>query len=360
MTELRINGGRFSYDGKKDVLHDINLSVRPGELIAVLGPNGAGKTTLLRCMLGFLRWNGGETLLDGKNVRKLPPRELWRRLAYVPQARNVSAAYTAGETVLLGRSSRMGVFSPPSDEDIAAANSAMERLGILHLADRGCGRLSGGELQMVLIARALAASPEILILDEPESNLDFRNQLIILETLSQLAAEGTACIFNTHYPAHALSRATGALLLSKDGDAVSGASANVITEESIEKAFGVKAVIGNVETPENILKSITPVGLSESNPDREPDKDERIIAVVSVIAYSDLMAEKINGIFHEYGDLIIGRMGMPCHKSGLYIINVTLDARSTEIAALTGRLSALPDISVKTTCEKERTEKRHD
>ena len=116
---LTVKNGSFSYNrGKTTVFQNINFSVDAGEILAILGPNGAGKTTLLRCITGMLRWSGGESLLDGEAIRKMPPRKLWSRMAYVPQAKAASAAYTAFETVLLGRSSRLNAFETPGDADV--------------------------------------------------------------------------------------------------------------------------------------------------------------------------------------------------------------------------------------------------
>ena len=165
---LEIQDGCFGYRNSTQILDKIHLQAESGDLIAVLGPNGAGKTTMLRCMLGFLKWTSGESLLDGKPVRSIPARELWRTIAYVPQARNFTSAATAEETVLLGRNAHIGVFSQPKQSDIDCANSLLKRLHIGFLAHKSCAEMSGGELQMVLIARALAAEPKILVLDEPE------------------------------------------------------------------------------------------------------------------------------------------------------------------------------------------------
>ena len=115
---LRIENGNFAYKSGPQILKDINIEVGPGEILAVLGPNGAGKTTLLRCMMDMLHWQSGRSLLDGEDIRSIPASKLWRRMAYVPQARSAAVSYTAFQTVLLGRSSRIGAFSAPSAEDI--------------------------------------------------------------------------------------------------------------------------------------------------------------------------------------------------------------------------------------------------
>ena len=361
---LRIENGSFAYKSGPQILKDINIEVGPGEILAVLGPNGAGKTTLLRCMMDMLHWQNGRSLLDGEDIRNIPASKLWRRMAYVPQARSAAVSYTAFQTVLLGRSSRIGAFSAPSAEDMKVAERVMERLGISHLADKPCYAISGGELQMVLIARAMAAEPEILVLDEPESNLDFKNQLIVLDAMTALAAEGVACIFNTHYPAHALQRAGKALMLSKDGESIFGDTTAVVTEENIRRAFGVDALIGEVETPHNIMKNVVAVGISEDGAASGEDgssesaaaaetagKDETILASVTVIMRNNDRAALINSAFRDYNHLLIGRMGLPHRRSEKYIITVMLEGPAADIDALSHRLSLIPDISVKTTYE---------
>lgn len=352
IMKITIEHGTFGYRSHMPVLKDISLSASSGDLIAILGPNGAGKTTLLRCMMGFLKWQSGKSTLDGEDIRSIPYARLWQTLAYVPQAKGTHSAYTAREMILLGRSSHLGIFAHPGKEDSQKAEEIMEKLHILHLRDKLCSQISGGELQMVLIARALAAEPKILVLDEPESNLDFKNQLIVLETMSRIAAEGLTCIFNTHYPAHALQRANKSFILCKDGSYHFGDTANIITEESIEKAFGVNAVIGEIETPEQIWRNVIPTQISAGSASvfaPHEDAGKRSIAVVSIISSNFDFAERINEILHDFNEYIIGRMGMPYQSCGVYIINLTLDAPRDRVMSLTDRLHILPGISVKTT-----------
>ena len=348
---LEVKNGSFSYDKAAPVFSDINFNVNRGELMAILGPNGAGKTTLLRCIMGMLKWNSGESLLDGESIRGMPSNKLWSKMAYVPQAKSASSAFTAFETVLLGRSSRINVFASPKKEDIEKAEEALEKLGIIHLSDKKCSCLSGGELQMVLIARALAAEPEILILDEPESNLDFKNQLIVLDTMSALTREGMACIFNTHYPEHALRRADKSLILSKGGSYVFGETGKVLTSDNIRAAFGVETAIGEIETPDSILKNVIPLSLATDGVSKDVE-NARSIASITVISDGNTAADKINSLLHEYSSLLIGRMGMPYRECGLYIINVTLDGTRSDINSLSHKLSLIPGISVKTTFAK--------
>ena len=341
---LRVENGGFAYPRGPELLRNVNFELNSGEILAILGPNGAGKTTLLRCIIGMLRWQQGRALLDGEDIRGIPARRLWQKMAYVPQARSASSPYSVFQTVLLGRSSRMGTFSAPKREDEEAAQRAMEQLHISHLADKPCGELSGGEKQMVLIARALAAQPELLIFDEPESNLDFRNQLIVLDVMTALARQGMACIFNTHYPAHALQRAHKSLLMGRPP--IYGPTGRVVTEENIRRAFGVNAVIGGVETRESILPNVVPLSISEDG--ETIREDTEVIASTTVITGLEA-AERINALLHEYSRLLIGRMGMPYRKGGVNIIHVMLHGSVNEINALTHSLNLLPGVSVKTT-----------
>jgi iron complex transport system ATP-binding protein len=361
---FQVKGGCFSYqknpEPDKYLLQDINFSTENGDLIAVLGPNGSGKTTLLRCMMGFLRWHKGQSLINGQDVHDMPYREIWSKLAYVPQAKNTVSAYTAEQMVLLGRSNHIGMFGQPSQTDLEKAQAVMDSLGILGIAKKKCSQISGGELQMVLISRALVSEPELLILDEPESNLDFRNQLIILNTMARLASEGMTCIFNTHYPAHALQRANKSLLLGRHGIYLFGDTKKVISEQNIEEAFGVKTVIGQIETDSNILYDLLPIRLTKSiTPAKKPELKKEVslmeerLAIIAIIAGDRHMADHINNLLGEYGQYIISRMGMPYEKRGVFIISVIMDAPHDIVEALSMKLGSLPDVSVKTTYSKK-------
>lgn len=253
--KLCVERGCFSYRDAP-VLRDVSLEISSGETVAILGPNGAGKTTLLRCMLALLPWKSGRTTLDGQDVRALPQRELWRRVAYVPQSRRAGLGCTVEEMVLLGRAGFVRPFAQPGERDRAKAREALEKLDLLPLAERSCGELSGGEYQLVLIARALAGEPELLVLDEPESNLDFRNQLRVMETLSALAREGMAVLYNTHYPAHGLRYGDKALLLEKGGKAAFGPAETILTGKALSRAFAVRAAVVESETPYGLFRDV--------------------------------------------------------------------------------------------------------
>lgn len=360
---LSVENGCFSYKTSKDrlLLENISFSVEPGDLVAILGPNGAGKTTLLRCIMGFLKWSSGKSTLDGKDIRHIPHKELWRDIAYVPQAKSTVAAYTVEEMVLLGRSSHFGMLSMPKKEDLEIVHRVMEEMNLMRFRDKKCSQISGGELQMVLIAKALVSEPKILILDEPESNLDFKNQLLILDTMTKLSNQGISCIFNTHYPTHALQRANKAFLLSKSGKYLFGKTREVITEENIEKAFGVKAVIGEIETPSNILKDVIPLAITNTSDldtllDKKELSNDKKVAVVSIINRDPDNSDKINKLIGKQKKYIIARMGMPYDEKGISIINVTLDAPEHIIQTLVSELGLLFGVSVKAIYSQENLE----
>ena len=140
------------YPKQPVILENINLGLEEGHILATLGPNGIGKTTLLKCMIGLLPWHSGKTLFYGKDIHTLKPKDVWSTISYIPQSRGFAFSYTGLEMVLLGRSAHLGAFQQPGKEEIEMAEAMMERVGITRLANKDCNRMSGGELQMVLIA----------------------------------------------------------------------------------------------------------------------------------------------------------------------------------------------------------------
>lgn len=260
--KFEVNNAYFGYNKKDTIINNVCIEINSGEILSILGPNGVGKTTFLKCMIGLIPWNKGETLLNGKNIKHINNKELWKSIAYVPQAKGMPFSYTLEEMIQFGRSAYIGNTGSPKKEDIEICNHIMNLLKIYHLKDKLCNKVSGGELQMALIARALVANPQILILDEPESNLDFRNQLIILETIKDLSKKlNISCIFNTHYPTHALKISDTSLLINKGGNTYFGKTKDMITTEKMEEIFMVKVDINNVQTTNCIYDTVTALSI---------------------------------------------------------------------------------------------------
>ena len=222
---LSVENLSFAY-GAVPVLRDVSFTAEGGELVSVLGPNGVGKTTLFRCILGTLTPQTGHIKMDGQDLATLPPRERARRIAYIPQIHPPTFGYTVLDTVLMGAARQL---------------KALEQVGAAHLRERNFAHLSGGEQQLVLIARALAQKAEVLMMDEPTSALDYGNQLRILQMVRRLAAQGYTVILSTHNPQHALTFATTLLALHGGTAAAWGRPAQVLTPELMETLYGVRA-----------------------------------------------------------------------------------------------------------------------
>jgi len=198
---LKVHRLGFGY-GKTPVLRDVSFEVKRRCLCGLFGPNGSGKTTLFKCCLKFLDSREGTIELDGRDVRKLRVREMARRVAYVPQEHKPPFPYLAGEVVLMGRTPHLGGGFGIRDRDKAAAWDAMELLDISSLAGRPYNQLSGGQRQMVLIARSIAQETKLVFLDEPTSALDFNNQMRIWKTLRAITRRGVGVIACSHDPNH--------------------------------------------------------------------------------------------------------------------------------------------------------------
>ena len=259
---FEVEKGCFAYKGGKEILHDVSFTVREGEILSILGSNGIGKTTLLKCMMGFLRWRSGRSLIDGRDIATLPERDIWKQIAYIPQAKGSTFSFTGLEMAVIGRSAHLGAFAQPKEEDICLAEKALAEIGVSHLRDKLCSQMSGGELQMVLIARALTTEPKLMILDEPESGLDFRNQLIILELIKRLAHEkGLSAVINTHYPVHALKISDYTLILSKNGTYYYGEAKQIINTRNMHAAFDVNVFFNSVQIDNKWYDNMIPVSV---------------------------------------------------------------------------------------------------
>jgi len=239
---LEIRNLAFGY-GKEPVFEGVSMKVERGEIVCLLGPNGAGKTTLFKTILGLYKARQGQVLVNGKDVSNSSRRELAKIMGYVPQNHVPPFPYSVMDVVLMGRTAHINNYAVPSEFDYQIAREAMAKVNISYLEGKNYTEISGGERQLVLIARALAQQPQILIMDEPTSNLDYGNQIRLLSQIKNLADQGLSIIMSTHYPDHALYCATKAIMLKNGRIFCSGPANEVITEENLSQIYGIKVKI---------------------------------------------------------------------------------------------------------------------
>ena len=228
--------------GGAPVLCGVELELAAGELLLLAGRNGAGKTTLLRLAAGLVRPDSGQALLGGQPLAGFTRRQLARRIAFVPQESGVPFPFTAGQLVLLGRTPHLGLLAFETKADVAAAEAALARLGLEALADRSVLELSGGERQLVQLARALAQQAELLLLDEPTAHLDLAHRALVLGCLRELAVEGRAVLVVSHDLA-ASSYANRVAFLAGGRIVAAGPPAQVIQPDLLRATFGVEAEV---------------------------------------------------------------------------------------------------------------------
>lgn len=229
----------FSYTDRP-VLQDISFRVEPGEFLTILGPNGVGKSTLFRCVLGLLSGYTGQVLVDGIDARKLSVRESARHIAYIPQSSHPVFDFRVFDIVLMGAASAVPALGSPGREQTQRVQWALEKVGISHLSERCYHKLSGGEQQLVLIARALVQNAPVLMLDEPTANLDFGNQLRVLEQIRSLAQEGYTIIETSHHPEQSYLFSDRILALQKGRVFIDGSPEQVLTRQTIQELYGVE------------------------------------------------------------------------------------------------------------------------
>jgi len=228
----------YAYD-RRMVLEDVSLELRAGESVALLGANGSGKSTLIRLLLGIIQPLRGEIRVRDKPLSAFSARERARRLAYVPQDHGAVFPFLVRDVVLMGRMPHQSWLGGARDNDLTQVANALERLGIADLALRSYTELSGGQRQLVLIARALAQEAPILILDEPVTGLDYGNQHRLMAQIQDLARSGFAILQSSHYPEHALAATTRVILL-KDGRVLAdGPAETVLCPEHMRALYGV-------------------------------------------------------------------------------------------------------------------------
>ena len=237
----------FRYQNDIPVLEDISFTLERSESLCLLGPNGTGKTTLFRCLLCLQKPQRGKVLIDGKEINCLSPRQRAQSIAYVPQSSGLTFPYTVMEAVLMGRVAHRPLGASVSRDDRIAAEAALERLNVQRLKNCRFHELSGGERQLVLVARALAQQTTFLVLDEPTASLDYANQINILQVIKRLAGEGYAVLMTSHSPNQAFLAATRALLL-KDGRVFAdGTPAEAVNSANLTALYGLPVCVTDAE-----------------------------------------------------------------------------------------------------------------
>lgn len=240
---LSVDGVSFRYD-HMPVLESISFRIEKGELCAILGNNGAGKSTLLKCLLGILRPQKGTVLVSGHDVARLSRMEKARHMSYVAQRETGGSRVTVFDTVLMGRRPHIGLGAGP--EDLNVVQDVIETLGLEGLSLRCVDELSGGELQKVLIARALAQEPGIMLLDEPTSNLDLKNQLEVMETVRRAVARGDIAALMAIHDVNLALRFSHKFMLLRKRSILAFGGSEIIAPETMRKVYGVEVYIETV------------------------------------------------------------------------------------------------------------------
>ena len=235
--------------GSQKVLSNVNFSIDPGHITCLLGANGVGKTTLFKTVLGIIPPLSGKILLNGKPIEKYSQKEFAHCVAYVPQAHNTPFPYKVKDVVLFGRTVHLGMFSSPGKKDHLIVEKYLDMLEISYLANKTFTELSGGEKQMVIVARALAQEAMFIILDEPTSNLDYGNQQRIIQKIKSLKKQSIGILMATHAPDHAFMIGSQVIILDKGILFRSGRPDRVITSESLRQIYGIDVQI--FDTPLN-------------------------------------------------------------------------------------------------------------
>lgn len=240
---LSVCGVSFAYDGS-EVLSDITFEISEGEVVGIIGPNGSGKTTLLKCINRVLKPKTGTVMIDERDLRELNRKEIAQVIGVVPQNNEISFPFTALDIVMMGRMPALQPFQRESEEDLRIAKEAMRTTNVLHLADREIDQLSGGEKQRVIIARALAQRPRILLLDEPTLHLDVNHQLEILDLVQNLARNEELTVLMVSHDLSLAARYCDKLILLNGGRIkAAGKVEEVLTEENLQKVFGINAFV---------------------------------------------------------------------------------------------------------------------
>jgi iron complex transport system ATP-binding protein len=261
-AKLEVDNATFSYDGSTPIFEDISFEVNKGEVFCILGPNGTGKSTLLRCLCNIHKLRGGSIRIDGQDISALKPAHLARRIGFIPQIHTPTFPYTVLEVVLMGRAPHLNMIATPSEKDYRIAEQAIKTINIEHIMDKPYTQLSGGQMQLVLLARVLAQEPDILLLDEPTSQLDIGNQMRTIAIIRKLANDGLSLVVTSHFPDHAFLYADKVGILKDKTFIKTGDTETTVTEKNLTRAYGVDVRIIHVGDGINrklVVPMVTPI-----------------------------------------------------------------------------------------------------
>ncbi|KZX12176.1 ABC transporter ATP-binding protein [Methanobrevibacter filiformis] len=254
MKIIEMKDGSGSYFDNM-IFENISFKLERGDVFSILGPNGIGKTTLLKTLLGIKELNHGELLIKGENITDLTSKEISKVMAYVPQNHYTTFPFKVIDVVLMGRSPHISLTETPEEKDIKISEKALKDMNIHHLRDKEYNNLSGGEIQLVFLARALAQKSEVLVLDEPTSHLDFGNQLRLLETIKKLAKKDLAIIMSSHYPDHSFISSNKVAIMQNKTFIDMGPPDLVVNEENLKKAYDLDISIVELEKGRKVCVS---------------------------------------------------------------------------------------------------------
>lgn len=258
--------------GHFQALKDVSLKLQSGRICGLLGPNGSGKTTLFRSCLKLNKISGGDILMERQSILSLSPSKLAQLASYVPQEAKMTFPFSVREVVMMGRSPRMKSFIRTSKKDRDVVDAALEDIGISHLANKMANCLSGGQRQLVLIARAVAQESSLMFLDEPTSALDFQNQIVVWKTLRKLRNQGFTIVVCTHDPNHILWFCDSVLLLKKGKVLAYGEPLTVMKQETLNQLYEGACIRGEVNQKIPMVypnfENISPITSCNSDLDR--------------------------------------------------------------------------------------------
>lgn len=239
MSAISIENATFSYGLKQNIFQNLSCTIEMKQVFCILGPNGIGKSTLLKSIMNLHPLTEGRVLLDGREVGRYDPRELARKISYIPQTYQMVFPYQVLDLILMGRTPHLNAMARPTEADYEKAMEAVGALGLTDLLHRPCNQLSGGQLQMVMLARAIAQEADFLLLDEPTSHLDFGKQMETLNLIQRMKQRGVGIVMTTHNPDHAFMTGDRVAIMNGGNFTALGAPDEVITEENLQAIYNI-------------------------------------------------------------------------------------------------------------------------